>query len=100
MLFKVENSTDFSSLGFGSVRLRGPGFSVVAINWQEVFVQISKPFVKSATTYNLEVMKPPDYAKMSEMQKVSRNEARIECLVEGCQLAAIVTRRAIEVDIR
>ena len=63
MLFKVENSTDFSSLGFGSVRLQGPGFSVVDINWQEVFVQISKPFIKSATTNTLGVMKPPRVGK-------------------------------------
>ena len=45
---QVENNADFSSLGFGSVRLQGPGFSVVSINWQEVVVKYQKALMKSA----------------------------------------------------
>merc|ERR1719320_857846 len=59
--WKVEKETNFSNHGLGRVRLQGPGFSVVSIEWQQV----------------------------------SKEVAAVECLVEGCHLAGLVSRLAL-----
>ena len=77
----MENRTNFSNLGFGNVRLQGPGFSVVSINWQEV---AGKKIMKK-----IKFCRSDD---QSQILKVPRDEAAVECSVEGCQLAGIVSR--------